>query len=115
MVLQSFLQEVINGGRRTAREYALGRRRKDLLIEWLRGGRWDPGKVSKYGIECKAVRAGRGVDMAIDKGPRRTVWYVDRSGGKSGHLAIFDQRPAKSWEERVFRREEIIGETTVTV
>ena len=115
LVLQAFLQRVVNLGGRITREYPLGRRRTDLLIEWPRAGRWDPGKVSKYVIECKAVRAGRRLDTAIEEGMRQTVWYMDRCGAESGHLVIFDQRPGKSWEERVFQREETVGETPVTV
>ena len=51
LVLRAFLQRVIHDGGRITREYPL-RRRTDLLIEWPRGGRWDPGKVSKHVTEC---------------------------------------------------------------
>ena len=115
LVLQAFLQKIINGGGRIEREYSLGRRRTDLLIQWPQGGRWDPGKVSKHVIECKALRSGRGLDTAIKEGLKQTAWYMDRSGAESGHLVVFDQRPGKSWEERLFRREEFVGETRVTV
>ena len=61
------------------------------------------------------MRASRGLDTAIGEGAKQTVWYMDRCGAESGHLVILDQRPGKSWEERVFQREEIVGETPVTV
>ena len=115
LVLQAFLQKVINGGGRITREYPLGRRRTDLLIQWPQGGLWDPGKVSKHVIECKAVRVGLGLDTAIEHGSQQTVWYMDRCGADSGHLVVFDQRPGKSWKERIFRCEDIVGETPVTV
>ena len=115
LVLQAFLQRVTNGGGRIVREYPLGRRRTDLLIQWPQGGRWGPGKVSQHVIECKALRSGRGLETAIEKGLKQTVGYMDRCGAESGHLLVFDQRPAKSWEERVFRREEIVGDTPITV
>ena len=51
LVLRAFLQRVIHDGGRITREYPL-RRRTDLLIEWPRGGRWDPGKVSMHVTEC---------------------------------------------------------------
>ena len=38
LVLQGFLQRVVNGGGRIEREYGLGRGRIDLLIVWPRGG-----------------------------------------------------------------------------
>ena len=115
LVLQAFLQRVVNGGGRIAREYPLGRRRTDLLVQWPQGGSWDTGEVSKHVIECKALRQGRGLDSTIEEGLRQTAWYMDRCGAESGHLVVFDQRPDKSWEERIFRRDEHPGETPITV
>ena len=34
LLLQAFLQRIINGGGRVEREYGLGRKRTDLLIIW---------------------------------------------------------------------------------
>ena len=115
LVLQAFLQRVINDGGRIAREYRIGRRRTELLIQWPQGGRWEPGRVSQHVIECKALRSGRGLDTTIAEGLRQTAWYMDRCRAESGHLLVFDQRPNKSWEERIFRRQERAGETPVTV
>ena len=115
LVLQAFLQRVINGGGRITREYALGRRRTDLLIQWPKDGSWGQGSVSKHVIECKALRTGRGLDTTIKEGLRQTAWYMDRCGADSGHLLVFDQRPGKAWGERVFRREELVGKTAITV
>ena len=115
LVLQAFLQRVFNGGGRINREYALGRGRTDLLVQWPQRGSWDSDKVSKHVIECKAVRGGRGLAATIEAGLRQTGWYMERCGANSGHLLIFDQRPSKSWQERIFRREERVGETPITV
>ena len=38
LILQAFLQRVVNGGGRIEREYGLGRGRTDLLILWPEGG-----------------------------------------------------------------------------
>ena len=39
LLLQAFLQRIVNGGGRIEREYGLGRRRTDLLVFWpARGG-----------------------------------------------------------------------------
>ena len=73
LVLQAFLQRVINGGGRITRECPLGLRRTDLLIQWTQGGHWDPAKLSKHVIECKAVRAERGLDTAIKEGLQQTA------------------------------------------
>ncbi len=37
LLLQAFLQRIVNGGGRIDREYGLGRRRTDLLLHWLAG------------------------------------------------------------------------------
>ena len=66
-------------------------------------------------IECKALRKGRGLDATIRQGVRQTAGYMDRCGAESGHLLIFDQRPGKSWEARIFRREEHSEAAPVTV
>ena len=115
LLLHAFLQKVFNGGGRIEREYAMGRGRTDLLLMWPQGGDWDRGQVSRHVIECKALRKGRSLDTTIQQGVRQTAGYMDRCGAKSGHLLIFDQRSGKSWEDRVFRREERTGETLVTV
>ena len=115
LVLQAFLRRVINGGGRIAREYRIDRRRTELLIQWPQGGRWEPGRARKHVIECKALRSGRELDTTIAEGLRQTAWYMDRCRAESGHLLVFDQRPNKSWEERIFRRQERAGETPVTV
>ena len=39
LLLQAFLQRIVNSGGRIEREYGLGRGRTDLLVLWPRGGR----------------------------------------------------------------------------
>jgi hypothetical protein len=33
--------------------------------------------------------------------------YLSRVGEPSGHLLIFDRRPGRSWEEKIFRRDDV--------
>ena len=115
LLLQAFLHRIVNGGGRVEREFGLGRRRTDLLILWPEGGDWDPTRVSKHVIECKVVRAGQGLDSVVLSGLEQTLAYMDRCGAESGHLVIFDLRPGKTWEERVFRRDPEPGERPITV
>ena len=115
LLLHAFLDKVINGGGRIEREYAMGRGRTDLLVIWPQGGEWGRGPVSRHVIECKALRKGRSLDATIRQGVRQTAGYMDRCGAESGHLLIFDQRQGKSWEERIFRREERSESVPVTV
>ena len=40
---------------------------------------------------------------------------MDRYDAGAGHLVVFDRREGRSWEEKVFRREESADGRTVTV
>ena len=115
LLLHAYLQRVLNSGGRIEREYAMGRGRTDLLLLWPQGGRWGRGRVSRHAIECKALRPGRGLESTVLKGIQQTAWYMDRCAAESGHLLIFDQRPGRTWEKRIFRRDERTGETAITV
>ena len=64
LLLQAFLQRVVNGGGRLEREYALGRGRVDLLIVWPEGG-----SERRIVVECK-VRRGD-LERTIAEGWRR--------------------------------------------
>ena len=117
LLLQAFLQRIVNGGGRIEREYALGSRRTDLLIVWPPGrfgGSREPGvPARRYVVECKILH--RGLDATIREGLAQTLDYMDRCGGESGHLVVFDRDDSKPWEERIFRREESLGGRAVTV
>ena len=115
LVLHAYLQRVVNGGGRIGREYAVGRGRTDLLIEWRQGVGQTAQPVRKYVIECK-VRTGKvGLDRLVREGRKQVATYMDGCGAESGHLAIFDLRPGQSWEERLFRKDPEPGENSVTV
>ena len=55
-------------------------------------------------VECK-VRHGD-MERTIADGLAQTRRYMDRCGAESGHLIVFDRAPERTWEERIFRREE---------
>ena len=117
LLLQAFLQRIVNGGGRIEREYALGRRRTDLLIVWPPGrleGTAETGTPARrYVVECKILR-GR-LEAAILEGIEQTLAYMDKCRGESGHLVIFDRDESKPWEEKLYRREESQGGRMVTV
>ena len=115
LLLHAYLSKVMNGGGRIEREYAMGRGRTDLLLLWPQHGRWDGRGVGKHVIECKVLRQGRGLEGTIRQGVQQTAGYMDRCAADSGHLLIFDQRPGKTWGERIFRRQGNSKKTTVTV
>ena len=98
LLLQAFLQRVLNGGGRIEREYGLGRQRVDLFIRWPR-----PGGQQRFVIECKILRGS--LDNTLEAGLPQTAGYMDRCAAAAGHLVIFD-RSTKPWDEKVFRRTE---------
>ncbi len=100
VLLQAFLQRVVNAGGHITREHGLGRGRTDLLISWRKGN-----EPQVFVIECKVRRQRDGLDEVIRRGALQTAGYVDRSGAAEGHLLVFDRDEHKSWEEKVFHRE----------
>ena len=102
LLLQAFLQRIVNSGGRVEREYGLGRGRTDLLIIWPLGR--DLLRPRKLVVECKLVRGG--LEATIRQGLQQTRAYMDRCGTEEGHLVLFDRTVGKPWEEKVFHREE---------
>ena len=115
LVLHAYLQRVLNSGGRITREYAVARGRTDLLIEWPLPGQTLASLASKHVIECKVVGEKSGLQRVVREGLQQTAWYMDRCGAQSGHLVVFDMRPGRSWEERVFRKDPQPDQSPITV
>ena len=81
MLLQAFLQRVVNGGGRVEREYALGRGRTDPLLFWPQGVRPNLKCLVLANLKCCAPCQGtapqRGV---IPPGNCRSSRYVEFGG-----------------------------------
>ena len=99
LLLQAFLQRVVNSGGRVEREYGLGRMRTDLLVVW-------PHKSGKQKVVIELKVLYRSMEKTISDGLRQTADYMDRCGTEEGHLVIFDRSTEKSWEEKIFCRRE---------
>ncbi len=108
LLLQAFLQRIVNGGGRIEREYGLGRMRTDLLILWQHAQ-----GVQKVVIELKVLH--QSLEHTIAKGLAQTWEYLDRRGAEEGHLIIFDRTPAKAWEAKLFQRVETTHGRSITV
>ena len=108
LLLQAFLQRIVNAGGRIEREYGLGRMRTDLLIVWPVDG-----EVHKTVIECKLLHSS--IDRTIADGLEQTRAYMDRCDSDVGHLVIFDRDENRNWDEKIFRREDLAGESSVTI
>ncbi len=107
LLMQAFLQRIVNGGGRVEREYGLGRGRTDLLVIWRY-----PGGVQRIVLELKILRKSR--ERTLTEGLEQTWQYLDRVGEGTGHLVIFD-RSGRSWDEKIYRREETHRGRHITV
>ena len=103
LLLMAFLQRVINGGGRIEREYAAGRGRVDLAVEY--GGTWNV-------IEIKLVHPSDGRATTLEEGLEQVQRYSDLvTPLTSVALVIFDRTPAgreKSWDERISYEEVVV-------
>ena len=111
LLLQAFLQRIVNSGGRIEREYGLGRRRTDLLLVWPVDG--DRDRSQKVVIECKVLHGG--FERTLREGLAQTCAYMDRCAAAEGHLVLFDRSEGRSWDDKVYRREEIEGGVSVVV
>ena len=111
LLLQAYLQRIVNGGGRIEREYGLGRGRTDLLIIWPQGER-----VRRFVVECKVLHPRRSLESTVDDGVEQTAGYVDRCAAEAGHLVVFDRDAGRSWNEKVFHyRRRSAGGTDIHV
>ena len=95
LLLQAFLQRIVNSGGRIEREYGLGRGRTDLLIAWPQGE-----QTRLFVVECKVLH--KSLEQTIAEGLEQTAEYMDRCTAEAGHLVIFDRRAGRRWVDKVF-------------
>ncbi|MCX6699228.1 MAG: ATP-binding protein, partial [Methanomicrobiales archaeon] len=101
LLLQAFLQRIINGGGRIDREYGLGRTRTDLFILW----RLKDGSFQRVIIELKVLHRSR--EQTIIDGMAQAWKYADRCGADEAHLIIFDRTVEKPWDEKIFLEDRV--------
>ncbi len=102
LILQAFLQRVINGGGYIIREMALGTKRADLCVVY---------KGQKYPIELKILRSNK----TILEGLEQLSVYMDKASSSDGWLVLFDRDAGKSWEEKLYMRSEEYNGKRITV
>jgi hypothetical protein len=104
LLLQAFLQRIVNGGGRIDREYGLGRKRTDLYIQWpLDEALGFHGPVQRIVLELKLWRKGT-LEKVLETGLPQTVDYARQCGAAEAHLLIFDRRAESDWNERVWQQ-----------
>ena len=102
LILQAFLQRVLNGGGDIQRDMAAGTGRLDLGVVY-------EGMI--YPIEIKLWKG----DKYYRSGLEQAARYADIFGCKEGWLVIFDQRKRKSWKEKIYRKQEHVNDTVIHV
>ncbi|MCO6479916.1 MAG: ATP-binding protein, partial [Phaeodactylibacter sp.] len=85
LILQAFLQRVINAGGEISREYAANRGRLDLCVHF---------GSNKYPIEIKLHYGPK----TIPEGLEQLGVYMDQVGENEGWLVVFDRREEANWE-----------------
>ena len=96
IVLQAFLQRVLNGGGEIIREMALGKGALDLGVLF---------RSFKYAVEVKLRYLW---DRSPDKALAQARGYTDRLGVEEGWLVVFDPDMAKSWDEKIAHEDRIV-------
>jgi hypothetical protein len=107
LLLQAFLQRIINGGGRIEREYGLGRGRTDLLVLWNYAG-----GVQRVVLELKVLR--KALEKTITEGLAQTLEYGERCDADEMHFVVFD-RGRKPWSKKIFKRNRKSGGVTIKV
>ena len=96
LLLMAFLQRVLNGGGRIDREYAAGRGRMDLAVEYNK-------KMSI--IEIKLIHSYSSPEEVHEEGLTQISKYRNSIDSTApAYLVIFDRRPEvkqKPWDERL--------------
>jgi AAA+ ATPase superfamily predicted ATPase len=102
LVMQAFLQRVVNGGGQILREMAAETRRVDLCVVF---------KERKYPIELK-IRYSEGTR---DEGLKQITAYMDTLGVDAGWLVIFDRRKTISWKKKLTVKKQSVDGKTVNL
>ncbi len=102
LVLQAFLQRVVNSGGRIGRELAAGSGRLDTCMEY--GG-------ERYPMELK-LRYG---PQTYAEGVAQLTRYLERLGCVEGWLVVFDRRASVPWSEKLFWRTQQVDDQTIHI
>ena len=113
LLLQAFLQRIVNGGGRIAREYGLGRGRTDLLLQWPLTPQGFTGAMQQVVLELKIQHKGKAATLAA--GLTQTARYADQCAADEAHLLIFDRNPKVLWEDKIYREAHQHGQRQISV
>jgi hypothetical protein len=97
----AFLARVVNGGGTIQREYAAGRRAVDVVIDY---------RGERHVFELKRVPPKhRSLETVRAEGIAQLGRYLDTLDVAEGWLVVFYQRAKRSWDERLWAEEHVVG------
>jgi len=102
LVMQAFLQRIVNSGGQISREIASGRKRLDLCVHY---------QQNRYPIELK-LRYG---DKTYQEGQEQLMDYMDKLDCSEGWLVVFDRRTTVSWDKKIFWQTKSVAKKTIHV
>ncbi len=102
LLLQAFLQRIVNGGGVINREYGLGTRRTDIYVKWYPDEK-NHSVSQKAVIECKLLH--KTLEKTLQEGLEQVSAYSDKCSAEESHLVIFDRTKDRPWEEKLFIKE----------
>jgi hypothetical protein len=100
LILQAYLQRIVNSGGRIDRELASGPGRLDLCIHY---------QNQKYPIELKLRRS----EKTYTEGQQQLADYMDKFHCSEGWLIVFDRRKKTTWKEKIFWRTKSVAQKTI--
>jgi len=103
LVLQAFLQRVINGGGQIDREMALGSERLDLGVHF---------RGAVYAIEVKKKSY---YDKSHEKAYRQVESYMDKLGVAEGWLVVADSDLSKPWDDKIAYDDLVLDGKTIHI
>jgi hypothetical protein len=102
LILMAFLQRVVNGGGQIHREMAASRGSSDICLIY---------EGQKYPIELKLWRG----EKTLKEGTEQIARYMDTYGCSEGWLALFDRRPDRKWDDKIYMRKETLEGKTIAI
>lgn len=94
LLLQAFLQRIIDGGGRIERIYGIGREYTTLIIQWPYADKTQGAVIDSWYLKDS-------FDDLVKTGMEKILDVCKRVSITCGHLIVFHQSPDESWEQKV--------------
>ena len=99
LVFQAFLQRVVNGNGIIEREYALGRKRVDLMLKWK-----SELPEQRVVIELKILK-NESLETITSQALEQTANYAKKCNATESHIIIFDRHNKMKWNEICYKKD----------